>query len=156
MSRIPIALKDSIIQCSENYYKLLLLVGTFSSGKTKMLKILSKELEYVYVNLNLMLGERLINLNKDEREILDIYNLMREYLHNEEIKGLILDNIEIIFCPILKRNPLITLKKLSRNKIIIASWPGKFEKNKVIYATPNHIEFFEEKVTDIVVYTLNQ
>ncbi len=149
-------LKEKIEQCEYQYNRILLLVGKFGSGKTKLLQTISKAYNYPYINLNLTLSERLLNLNNNERSLLDLNDIMSDIVNSNASKVIILDNIEIVFNPELKRDPLQLFRHISRNKTIIVSWPGKYENQKLSYAEPHHPEYFEEKVTDLTIHSLSE
>ena len=53
----------------------------------------------------------------------------------------LLDNIEMLFAGELAQDPLRLLQGLSRNRTIVASWPGSFDGQTLTYAEPGHCEF---------------
>ena len=65
-----------------------------------------------------------------------------------------LDNIEILFDPIFKTEPLQLLKQCSRNKTLIISWNGTVENNRLIYAIPSHPEYRSYPLGDLIVIGL--
>ena len=138
-----------------SYYKLLLVVGDFNSGKTQLLKKIAKEFQFYYINFNLEVSKELLTLTKKERNTYDYYSLFQKFIMDQPIHGLILDNIEIIFHPDIKRNPLKFFRELSRNKVVIVSWPGKIVNNNLVYGEPSHKEYFESKITDTLFIDLN-
>ncbi len=148
--------KEKIDQCEYQYNRILLLVGKFGSGKTKLLQAISKSYKYPYINLNLALSERLLNLSNAERISLDLDDIMSDIVNKNTSEVILIDNIEIIFNPELKRDPLQLFRHISRNKTIIVSWPGSYENQKLSYAEPYHPEYFEEKVTDLTIQNLSE
>jgi hypothetical protein len=117
---------------------------------------ISKSYNYPYINLNLTLSERLLNFSNIERSLLDLDDIMSNIMNKNTSDVIILDNIEIVFDPELKRNPLQLFRHISRNHTIIVSWPGKYENQKLSYAEPYHPEYFEEKVTDLTIHSLSE
>jgi len=53
---------ETIKAVSQDRHKLVILLGVFGSGKTKILKQIEAESNAVYVNLNLELSERFLQL----------------------------------------------------------------------------------------------
>jgi predicted ATP-binding protein involved in virulence len=149
-------LNEKIDQCEDQYNRILLIVGKFGSGKTKLLQAISKSYNYPYINLNLALSERLLNLSNIERSLLDLDEIMSDIVNKNTSEVILIDNIEIVFNPELKRDPLQLFRHISRNKTIIVSWPGRYEKQKLSYAEPYHPEYFEEKVTDLTIHSLSE
>jgi hypothetical protein len=67
---------------------------------------------------------------------------------------LILDNIDILFDHSLKIDPFRLLKQFSRNKIIIAFWPGKYEDEILEYAEIGYEDYRKysgSKISDICI-----
>ena len=50
----------------------------------------------------------------------------------------LLDNIEMLFHPDLKQDPLRLLQSLSRNRTIVATWRGEQLDMSLTYAAPDH------------------
>jgi hypothetical protein len=63
----------------------------------------------------------------------------------------LLDNIEILFDPSLKQDPLRLLQGLSRNKTIIAAWNGSFVNGYITYAKPDHSEYRRYPAINILI-----
>ena len=123
----------------ELYNRLILVVGESGSGKTAVLSDVAKEYETQVINTNIVLSEQLLELTA-KRRILRLPKVISAIV-NEAGPLVILDNNEILFDEGLKQDPLKLLQGLSRNKTIVASWNGVYEKNKLIYAEPDHPEY---------------
>jgi hypothetical protein len=75
----------------------------------------------------------------------------------DEVEPIVfLDNIEILFDKGLKQDPLKLLKGLSRNHLIVASWNGKYKKNKLIYANPDHPEYRVYDSEDTIIVSMDR
>ncbi len=88
--------------------------------------------------------------------MLDLDEIMSDIVNKNTSEVILIDNIEIVFNPELKRDPLQLFRHISRNKTIIVSWPGRYENQKLSYAEPYHPEYFEEKVTDLTIHSLSE
>ncbi|WP_462267510.1 BREX-3 system P-loop-containing protein BrxF [Desulfobacter sp.] len=133
----------------ELYSRLILVVGESGSGKTAVLSDIAKESDTQVINLNLILSERLLELTAKQR-ILRLPKIISALI-NDVGPLVILDNNEILFDEGLKQDPLKLLQGLSRNRTIVASWNGKYEKNKLIYAEPDHPEYRTYDAEDTII-----
>ena len=68
--------------------------------------------------------------------------LFSEVVKDSESDIVLLDNIEILFDKSLQQNPLMLLQTNSKNKTMIAAWNGKIESERLIYAKPDHHEYW--------------
>ena len=123
---------------TQNNHKLMIVLGDKNSNNLLLEKL--KSLENIdTLNLNLFLSKILITLKKDERNNPD--ELIESMLFKNSNKDVILlSHINILFDINLKWNPLDIFKKLSRDKIIIVLWDGKFTKRGLEYASHPHLE----------------
>lgn len=66
--------------------------------------------------------------------------ILDDTVRYENSKIVLLDNIELLFATELAQNPLKLLQSLSRNRTIVAAWPGNFDGATLTYAEPGHPE----------------
>jgi len=147
-------IKNLIPTVEALYNKLVLVVGESGTGKTAVLLDAAKEYGGSVINLNLALSFELLELTEKQR-VLKLPGLIVNIIR--EVGPIIfLDNIEILFDKGLKQDPLKLLQGLSRNHLIVASWNGKYKKNKLIYATPDHPEYRAYGSKDIVIVSMDK
>ena len=120
------------------YYRLILLVAPSGSGKTEALREVAANTGARFVNLNLELSLRMLDLTERERA-LRLPDLLNEVVGKDE-PLVLLDNIEILFDAALKQDPLRLLQGVSRNRTLVAAWNGTLEKGYLTYAAPEHPE----------------
>jgi energy-coupling factor transporter ATP-binding protein EcfA2 len=129
---------------TNQFYRLLLVVGQHGSGKTHLLKHLCRQNgpAIPYLNLNLTLSRRLLELTSKERP-LRMRHLLAQALDEQPATTLALDNIELLFEPSLRQEPLTLLQQLSRVKSLIVAWPGSYDDASQVltYAEPGHPEY---------------
>ena len=63
---------------------------------------------------------------------------------------ILLDHIEVLFSPELAQDPVRLLQSLSRNRILLISWPGKRDGTTLIYAEPGHPEYYKQSIPEMV------
>ncbi len=133
-------LKKQIAAAWSRYYRLVLLVGPAASGKTKILVQTAKEEGYPYINLSLMLSQKLLEYPAKIRA-LRLPRIVKSIIDETGKDTILLDNTEILFDPVLQQDPLRLLQQVSRNRTIVAAWNGNFEGGALIYAEPDHPEY---------------
>jgi hypothetical protein len=121
------------------YYKLVLAVGPARTGKTAMLTELATQHRWPRLNVNLRLSERLLELTHRQRAT-RVASILDDMVRAEKSDVVLLDNIELLFAEELAQDPLRLLQTLSRNRAIVAAWPGGFDGACLTYAEPGHPE----------------
>ena len=91
-----------------------IVVGKSGSGKTSLLRRISKELHFPLISLGLELSRRLLSLTNKQRKLMAA-EIIEEILDEQDAPILVIDNTEVIFDPNLKLNPSGLLKNISRN-----------------------------------------
>lgn len=137
------------------YYRLLLITGPHRTGKTRLLKELSRQQNLPYLNLNLHLSQRLLDLTTKERP-LRVRRILAQIIDSHPESVLAVDNIELLFEPSLQQEPLALLQELSRNKSLIVAWGGSYDEQRRVltYAEPGHPEYRRYERPDVVVVTM--
>ena len=92
------------------------------------------------VNVNLELSQRLLELTEKQRA-LRCGQIVREIVDQAGGSAVLLDNLEVVFDPALRQDPLRLLQGLSRNRTIVASWNGQVADGYLVYAEPGHLEY---------------
>lgn len=119
--------------------RIVLLVGPAGSGKTSLLSLLAEHNGFIITNLNMELSERLLVSTTKARAV-ETPSILERLIDEIPYDIVLLDNIELLFDTSLHLDPLRLLSSLSRNKTLIASWPGRFSEGKLSYAEPGHPE----------------
>jgi adenylate kinase family enzyme len=146
-------LQDLITLAHDSFYRLVLVIGPSGSGKTEMLKRLEVDSGCTYINLNLELSSRLIDLSEKQRGM-QVKPLIADIL--DTVSGaILLDNIEILFDSALQQNPLLLLQGLSRNRTLVVSWNGSIKDGSLTYAEPGHPEFRKYACKDFLYIDIN-
>lgn len=140
MNALADSIRAQIDAASQLYHRLVLVVGGQRSGKTTALRQFSESGSLPFVNLNLMLSQRLLELTTRTRS-LRLPRLLAEIVASAGADVVVLDNIEILFDPALQQDPLRCLQEVSRNRTIVASWSGSARDRTLTYAEPGHREY---------------
>ena len=119
------------------YYRLVLVVGPAGSGKTPALMALAQQHGWPRLNVNLRLAECLLELTPKQRSV-QAAERLATIIADTAAEVVLLDSLELLFAVDLMLNPLRLLQSLSRNRTIIAAWPGQFTGETLSYAEPGH------------------
>ncbi|MCR4407613.1 MAG: BREX-3 system P-loop-containing protein BrxF [Anaerolineae bacterium] len=138
---------------ARQYYRLVLVVGPIGSGKTPLFKELCRRHGFPYLNVNLALSQRLLDLTTKERP-LRVRRLLAEVIDDHPQDTIALDNIELLFDPTLHQDPLVLLQELSRNKTLIAAWGGTYQDSILTYAEPGHAEYRRYERPAVIVISM--
>ncbi|HEL5054231.1 TPA: BREX-3 system P-loop-containing protein BrxF [Stenotrophomonas maltophilia] len=134
--------------------KLILLVG--NGSKTRLLHALAQRLNAAPFNLGVKLGHRLAATPVSERGF-SATELLRDItgsVHGDA--PLLLDNLEVLFEPSLKINPLDLIKRLAHARRVVAVWPGEVRDDRLVYAGMGHPEHRDYTRDGIVVFETAQ
>lgn len=142
---------EQIEMARQLYHRLVIVAGPPRSGKTSALHDLHEERGWPLVNINLALSEKLLELTAKQRA-LRVARIVDDVVQEQAGDTVLLDNIEMLFHPDLKQDPLRLLQSLSRNRTIVATWRGAQIGSSLTYAAPDHPEFrrFEDPQALIV------
>ena len=116
-------LKDAIEKAKENENKLILIVGLPGSGKSKLIHEYSKDSGIPILDLD--------NIFKDTTN--NIAEVMDNFLVTYNKDVLLLDNKKILYAKDSNIDMLSFLKNLAEKLIVVATWNGKVDNNKLIH-----------------------
>jgi hypothetical protein len=122
------------------YHHLVLVVGPARSGKTRLLRATAAANGWPLINLNQRVSELLLELTQRQRA-LRVPHLVGDVLKSTGADVVLVDNLELLFSPELQQDPLKLLQGASRNRTIVASWPGALSGRHLTYAEPSHPEY---------------
>jgi hypothetical protein len=77
-----------------------------------------------------------------------VSGLTKEIIGNVTSDTVLVDNIELLFNPELKVDPIRLLLNSSRNKTVVVAFSGKQVGNSIIYAEPHHPEYRKFEIKD--------
>ena len=153
MSDTATQIKQAIQEVANQFYRLVILVGLPTSGKTAALTSVAKNLGCSLVNVNLELSKKLLELTRSQRSR-RVDQLLKDILATVPGDVVLLDNLEILFDTSLELEPLRLLQLSSRNRTIVASWNGSYQSGTLTYAEPSHPEFARFQETDAIVIAI--
>lgn len=139
-----------IDQAAELYQRLILIVAPSGTGKTASLQAIQARTGARFINVNLEISRQLLELSERQRS-LQLPRLLSDLINEAPTELVLLDNIELLFDPLLKQDPLRLLQGMSRNKTLVAAWNGSVVADHIIYAAPDHPEYKKYPTRDLIV-----
>jgi hypothetical protein len=128
----------SELEFLESRWNKLLIVCGKTSYKANDIAI---EINVPYINLNLMLSEKLTAVSKSKYPF-QVREILESILEEQQSNTYWLGDIEILFDKQLRQNPVRLLEQLGKKYKLVISWLGKCSGRNLTYATPEHPEFF--------------
>ena len=119
--------------------RLVLLVGRPGSGKSKLLRELSTIRGWQYVNCRAFLTEELLEMVPKVRAQ-EASGIIAKALDALKADVIVLDDMQVLFAPVLQVDPLQLLKHLGRKFTVVAAWPGEFDGVSLIVAAAGQVE----------------
>ncbi|WP_455683172.1 BREX-3 system P-loop-containing protein BrxF [Thomasclavelia sp.] len=116
-------LLEEIEAAKKNENKLLLIIGSPGSGKSKLIHEYSDNCGISILNLD--------NIFKDNST--DLVKVMDDFLLTYDKDILLLDNKRILYAKDSNIDMLAFLKALAKKVVVVATWNGKIEDNKLIH-----------------------
>jgi len=148
----------NIIQtvAEQEYHKLVLLVGDFASGKTRLMRCVCDEIGGVYLNVNLALTCQLLTIDASTyaTKASDILKALCEAQDRQ--RPLFLDNIELLFSPDVGcLNPVDLFKKVSRERVVVLSLPCRLTgRERAEYSEPGRGDHMSLDLSGLTVIDL--
>ena len=138
---------DKEVPYLKNKYNKILYLYEYKKGDT--LKYYSEVNELPYINVNIYLSEKLMDVKPNRRpyKAVDFMNA----LGDREVDTICLDYFEILFEPSLKLQPFDILKNLSRRKTVLVAWRYELKDGYLVYAQPGHPEYKKELIADTTI-----
>ena len=148
LEKLTHVIEEKIALVESRRCKLVLVVGHPFTGKTKLLRELTKSNpeRYTYINLNLELSALLKEVAEKERPF-RVQEFLRELVSDKQ-GVLLIDNTEILFDPELKLDPLKSLEVLSRFNPVVSVWSGSVKDDLLSYAELPHREYFPGSMSE--------
>jgi|SRR5579859_3061087 len=137
-------------QIRDNYYRLVLVALPSGGGKTGALQDVARRTGWRYVNVNLELSRRLLELTERQRA-LRLTSLLEDAVGPIGDDPVLLDNLELLFDRNLRQDPLRLLQSLGRRRIVIAAWGGQVVGGYLTYAEPDHADYRRYPASELVV-----
>lgn len=124
---MPITVQQvlAIVQkAGQSSERLVLIVGQPGSGKSKLLRELALNEGWKLINCRELISEDFLELVPNVRQQ-EASSLMGKDLARLDAEVILLDDVDILFTPVLHLEPLELLRHLSETQTIVAAWPGR-------------------------------
>jgi len=124
---------ECLREAEQTAEKLVLIVGQPGSGKSKIMRELSMMRGWKYVDCRELITDDILEMIPKVRAQ-EAPHIISKILASYNAEVILLDDIQILFIPVLKLEPVELLRQLSRKFSLVVAWPGEFEAGKLISA----------------------
>jgi hypothetical protein len=132
------------------YYQLVLVVAPSGAGKTAALQEIAAQTNSRYINVNLELSRRLLDLSQRQWPI-QAPGLPEDIVQGDREQVILLDNVELLFDIALQLHPLRCLQTLARQRTMVTAWNGTVTNGLLTYAVPGHPEYRRDPLANLLV-----
>ena len=146
-------LQQKIDEVQGLYYRLILVISPIENAQSFAFKTLAEQANWGVFNVNLELSRRMLTLTARQRA-LKTHSLLNDLIVSVENETILLTNINLLFDPALRQDPLRLLQNLSRYKTVIAIWEGTVQEQYLSYAEPEHPEYRRYSTRDLILISL--
>lgn len=141
-------MKKELEQIHLRRHQLIIICG---ENRIKVIRAVSQELNIPCVNVNLILSEELLEIaiGRRSRKVTQLI----DKIVSDGGDVLCFNHIELLFHPQLQQDPMTIFENISRNKIVIIAWNGKFANGTLTYAKAGHQEYRLYNQLEAIVFT---
>ena len=141
---------ECVHQVEKNSEHVVLIVGKPGSGKSKVLRELDAMRGWKYVDSRTLLNSDFMELPPKARAAEAAITIGKQ-LERKGAQVILLDNIQVLFTPLLQLEPLDLLRNLSRKQTIVAAWPGDYQDGcLVIVRSPGEVREYPAEGLQII------
>jgi hypothetical protein len=144
-------LRSEIETTKNQRYKLMFLFGSIKKSNQLLINEFQKN-GYHTINVSLFLSDKLRQISSEKRPY-EVVKWLKQAINEQKSDVVFLHNIEYLFDPELKQNPVKLLEALSGNTVLLVLWPGKEEHGVLNYATPEHPEYYQNDEYSNCIFT---
>ena len=150
-------LTNAIDQLSKQppYFRCILFVHPDIVQLQKAASEVAAAFDCKVISIGSMLSHKALTASRSRRASTIERALRSEVLTPDSQLHLLVD-IDYLFEPELSLDPLALLKSCSRNRTIVAAWPGNFDTTVLSYAVPNHAHYRTWPKPDLCDYCIQK
>lgn len=137
MSVDALLICEKIAEVALRRHKLIIVCS--NSNQTKMAELV-RDTDMPKININLVLSKELLEVPVKRRPLV-VSSIVQDLVNTYQEEFIYLYNIELLFHPDLKINPLQLLENISRYKGLLVAWNGQYKDGILTYGILGHPEY---------------
>lgn len=145
-------LQADVARARGEHFRLVWVAGGSSSERTALLRSMAEADGGVFVELGKTLSRALLDVPVPLRTA-SVEESFAACFAESPQKSTCLDNIEILFEPSLRINPITLIKRASRHSLLIVAWPGAISQECLLFGPsdhPAHLKIAMQELESIV------
>lgn len=141
--------RECIREVAQSEERLLLIVGSPGSGKSKVMRELASIRVGEYIGAETLITQELFELLPGARRQ-QAPQMLDKQLARLQADTVLLDDIQKLFAPVLNLDTLALLRQLSRKYTIVAAWPGECRERKLtLFCNGHKMEYDAENIRTV-------
>ena len=130
-------IREKIAKVASQRHKLIIVCS--NGNQTKMAELV-RDIDILKINLNLVLSKDLLEIPIKRRPVV-VSGKVQDLVNTYQEAFICLYNIELLFHPDLRINPLKLLESISRYKGLVVAWNGQYKDGILTYGILGHPEY---------------
>ncbi len=127
--------------------RILFIVGGPGSGKSQVIRELAENDKWKYLEARELLNEEFLEIDRAERPKV-AYDIICDALKACHSEVALIDNVDVLFAPILNLEPIELLRLVNKAYPIIVGWKGEFDGTQLHLEHNNNPHYYSFTVTD--------
>lgn len=130
-------IRGAVADVGIEHFKLILIVGGRSANRSDFLRQYAELDGLKLLNVGKSLSEALLEISAPYRPA-SVEECFQTLIDGAQTGPVCLDRLEVLFEASLRLNPVELLKSTSRHRVLIASWPGTWDGDQLIFGPDGH------------------
>ena len=141
-------LGEICLRADRAHFRMVWVVGGTAAERSALLRGFAEATAGELIELGKGLSAALIDVSASLRAA-SVEDCFARLLEDRPGPILCLDHLEILFEPSLRLNPVELLKNSSRHRLLVASWPGTIQGDRITFGPeehPAHRKYFHQEM----------
>jgi hypothetical protein len=130
-------LRSALLTARREHFRIIWLVGGLASDRSAIIRGVAGAEDGALLDVGKLLSATLIDIPLPHRAV-SVDDAFSEILSSGSKDLLCLDHLEILFETSLLLQPIDLVRNASRRFLLLASWPGTFSEDFLIFGSEDH------------------
>jgi len=132
-----VGLRSALKTARREHFRIIWVVGGSASERSAVIRVVADAEDGAVLDVGRLLSAALIEVPSPHRAV-SVDDAFSDMLSNGGKEVLCLDHLEILFETSLMLQPIDLVKNASRRFLLVASWPGTFAQDSLVFGPEDH------------------